>query len=64
MTDLRCRGWEQEADFFAASQFRAQYNRPDIVRLALKTRDEAEAVRRANAASSRTLSVSTIKTSK
>ena len=42
------RGWTQEADFFPASQFRAQYNRPDIVRLVLKTRDEAEAVRQAN----------------
>jgi hypothetical protein len=47
------RGWEQEADFFPASQFRAQYNRPDIVRLVLQTKDEAEAVRRANAASDR-----------
>ena len=43
------RGWNQEADFFPASQFRAQYNRPDIVRLVLQTKDEAEAVRRANA---------------
>jgi hypothetical protein len=43
------RGWDQEPDFFAASQFRAPYNRPDIVRLVLQTRDEAEAVRRANA---------------
>ena len=43
------RGWDQEADFFGASQFRAQYNRPDIVRLVLQTRDVAEAVRRANA---------------
>ena len=49
------RGWDQEADFFAASQFRAQYNRPDIVRLVLQTRDEAEAVRRANAASDRSV---------
>ena len=49
------RGWEQEADFFAASQFRAQYNRPDIVRLVLQTRDEAEAVRRANAAAERSV---------
>jgi Caspase domain/PDZ domain len=49
------RGWNQEADFFPASQFRAQYNRPDIVRLVLQTRDEAEAVRRANAASARTV---------
>ncbi len=39
------RGWTQEADFFPASQFRADYNRPDIVKLVLKTRDEAEAVR-------------------
>ncbi len=30
------RGWNQEADFFPASQFRAQYNRPDIVRLVLQ----------------------------
>ncbi len=42
------RGWAQQADFFPASQFRAEYNRPDIVRLVLTTRDEAEAVRRAN----------------
>ena len=42
------RGWNQEADFFPASQFRAQYNRPDIVRLVLKDRDEAAAVWRAN----------------
>jgi len=42
------RGWEQEADFFPASQFRAEYNRPDIVRLVLQTKDEAEGVRRAN----------------
>ena len=45
------RGWDQPPDFFAASQFRAQYNRPDIVRLVLQTRDEAEAVRRANGVS-------------
>ena len=51
------RGWEQEADWFTASQFRAQYNRPDIVRLVLKTRDEAEAVREANASSDRTVPV-------
>ncbi len=42
------RGWAQEADFFPASQFRAEYNRPDIVKLLLKTADEAEAVRQAN----------------
>ena len=49
------RGWDQEADFFPASQFRAQYNRPDIVQLVLQTRDEAEAVRSANAASDRSV---------
>jgi Caspase domain len=47
------RGWEQEADFFPASQFRAEYNRPDIVKLVLKTKDEAEAVQQANAAAQR-----------
>jgi Caspase domain/WD domain, G-beta repeat len=47
------RGWNQEADFFSASQFRAEYNRPDIVKLVLKTRDEAEAVRQANEATHR-----------
>ena len=30
------RGWTQEADFFPASQFRADYNRPDIVKLVLE----------------------------
>src|SRR6202034_565478 len=42
------RGWEQLADFFPASRFSARFNRPDIVKLVLKTRDEAEAVRQAN----------------
>jgi hypothetical protein len=50
------RGWTQEADFFPASQFRAEYNRPDIVRLVLKTRDEAEAVRQANQTADRAVS--------
>ncbi len=54
------RGWAQEADFFPASQFRAEYNRPDIVRLVLKTRDEAEAVKRANAASERTAAAKSV----
>jgi WD40 repeat protein len=49
------RGWEQEADFFPASQFRAQYNRPDIVRLMLQTKDEAEAIRQANKTSERSV---------
>ena len=30
------RGWAQKADFFPASQFRAEYNRPDIVKLVLE----------------------------
>ncbi len=47
------RGWEQAADFFPASQFRAQYLRPDIVKLVLKTKNEAEAVRQANAVAQR-----------
>jgi hypothetical protein len=47
------RGWAQEADFFPASQFRAEYNRPDIVKLVLKTRDEDEAIRQANTAAQR-----------
>jgi Caspase domain len=50
------RGWAQAADFFPASQFRAEYDRPDIVRLVLKTRDEAEAVRRANLTADRSVS--------
>jgi hypothetical protein len=42
------RGWSQQADFFPASRFSARFNRPDIVQLVLKTRDEAEAIRQAN----------------
>jgi WD40 repeat protein len=42
------RGWSQLADFFPASRFSARFNRPDIVQLVLKTRDEAEAIRQAN----------------
>ncbi len=49
------RGWNEEADFFGASQFRAEYNRPDIVRLVLKTRDEAEAIRQANKSTARAI---------
>jgi hypothetical protein len=42
------RGWDQLADFFPASRFSARFNRPDIVKLVLKTRDEAEAIRQAD----------------
>ncbi len=45
------RGWEQKPDFFSASQFRTEYNRPDIVRLVLKLRDGAKAIEQANDAS-------------
>jgi Caspase domain/WD domain, G-beta repeat len=48
------RGWDQASDFFPASQLRADYSRPDIVRLVLQTKDEAEAIRQANAKTERT----------
>jgi hypothetical protein len=54
------RGWTQEADFFPASQFRAEYNRPDIVRLVLQTRDEALAVRQANQTADRAVPTKSI----
>jgi WD40 repeat protein len=47
------RGWDQAADFFPASRFRARFNRPDIVQLVLDTLDEVAAVRGANAAANR-----------
>ena len=47
------RGWTQEADFFPASRFSDRFNRPDIVKLVLKTFDEGEAVRQANEAAKR-----------
>ena len=47
------RGWEQEADFFPASRFRDKFNRPDIVQTILRTLDEGEAVKQANAAAKR-----------
>ncbi|WP_219322953.1 hypothetical protein [Methylovirgula sp. HY1] len=43
------RGFAQKPDFFSASQFRARFERPDIVENILDTMDEAEAVRRADA---------------
>ena len=42
------RGWNQAADFFPASRFRARFNRPDIVRLVLETLDEDAAIKQAN----------------
>jgi WD40 repeat protein len=47
------RGWTQVPDFFSASRFRERFNRPDIVRLVLDTRDEDAAVRQANATAKR-----------
>ena len=43
-------GPDQAADFFPASRFRDYFYRPDVVSLVLKTLDEAEAVRQAEAA--------------
>lgn len=54
------RGWEQVADFFPASRFSARFNRPDIVKLVLKTHDEAEAIRQANEAAKRKQDVTPI----
>lgn len=47
------RGWEQAADFFPANRFRNEFNRPDVVKLVLKTLDEDLAVSRANSENNR-----------
>ncbi len=47
------RGWEQAADFFPANRFRNEFNRPDIVKLVLKTLGEDAAVTRANSENNR-----------
>jgi Caspase domain len=44
------RGKDQAADFFPASRFRAVYYRPDVISRVLKTLDNTEALRQANAA--------------
>jgi WD40 repeat protein len=44
------RGWEQAADFFAASQFRNTFYRPDVVQNVLIFLDEDKAVALANEA--------------
>ena len=54
------RGWSQLADFFPAARFSARFNRPDIVKLVLKTRDEAQAVRQANETAHRKLDATPI----
>ena len=47
------RGWTQLADFFPASRFSQRFNRPDVVKLVLTTRDEATAVEQADDAAHR-----------
>lgn len=42
--------WDDEVQWFPASKFRARFHRPDVVRLVLKTKDEDEAIKQANAA--------------
>jgi hypothetical protein len=42
------RGWNQAADFFAASKFHDKYSRGDIVDRVLDTLDEGEAIRQAD----------------
>ncbi len=43
------RGKDQTADFFPASRFRSQFNRPDVVERVLKAGSEADAVKVADA---------------
>ena len=47
------RGKAQSADFFPASRFRETYYRPDVVERMLKTSDEDEALKQADAARGR-----------
>lgn len=53
-------GKEATADFFPASKFRSTFYRPDVVSKVLVTLDEAEAIRLANAESSRKQSSATL----
>ncbi len=46
-------GGDRAADFFAASRFRNTFYRPDVIAKVLQTRDEAEALRLADAESGR-----------
>ncbi|MBP7335879.1 caspase family protein [Niveispirillum sp.] len=46
-------GMDQAADFYPAGRFRERFNRPDVVEAVLRTLDEAEALRQANAAAGR-----------
>jgi WD40 repeat protein len=47
------RGPQAAADFYPASRFRERFYRPEVIDRILLTRDEAEAVRQANAAAPR-----------
>src|SRR5262249_33620724 len=42
------RGWNEAADFFSVDRFRGQFNRPDIVKLALGVQDEETAIAEGN----------------
>ena len=42
------RGWDEAAQFYRVDRFRDQFNRPDIVKLALETLDEGKAIEEAN----------------
>ena len=42
------RDWDHAADFFPASRFRDQYNRPDIIKRVLDDLDEDQAIAEAN----------------
>ena len=41
-------GWDKAGLFYPVDRFRAQFNRPDIVKLVLATLDEAKAIEQAN----------------
>jgi WD40 repeat protein len=53
-------GRDAAADFFPAARFRATFFRPDVVAEVLATLDEAEALRRADAAAQRTQQASEV----
>jgi len=42
------KGWDEASQFFSVDRFREQYNRSDIVKLALTTGDENRAIQEAN----------------
>jgi WD40 repeat protein len=42
------KGWNEASQFFSVDRFREQFNRPDIVKLALATGDENRAIQEAN----------------